>query len=1635
MMPSANALKGEPSQSEERSPVEMSPTIQKYFSRIESEVKKAYAVAQEARARGFDPEKEVSIPLAKDLAERVEGLVSVAHPPVLGSGLARRILDLEEQYGKLSWKVALHIALETAQGKFCAFGSQHKAMEVGIRVGLAYLTLGVVASPLEGFVGLKLKKRLGDGKEYFCLMFSGPIRSAGGTAASVCVVVADYIRKQMGYAEYDPTEQEVKRAVTELYDYHERITNLQYLPSEEEIRFIVSHLPVQIDGDASEPIEVSNYKDLPRVEANKLRNGFCLVTGECLCQKAAKLEKQLSEWGRDFGLEHWRFLKDFVRLQKQKKAKKKEVEAGLHPDFTYLKDLVAGRPILGFPLRPGGFRLRYGRARNSGYSSAAIHPATTYILDKFIAIGTQLKLERPGKAASMSTCGSIEGPLVLLEDGGVERVNDVARAKLIAPKVKEILYLGDILINYGDFFNRAHPLVPAGYCEEWWVLEMGQALKNANLAGFFSQSGLTEQRLQEVLSEKCESTITAKEALAASRLLKVPLHPKYTFYWPSLSLAEAKAVLAAVQKGDKAQIGGETQKLILPYEPNLKRHLELLGVPHTLVAKEHIVIPKDEAAVLWELAAKSIAGEGALAYVSSSGVPHRDRLGTCIGARMGRPEKGKVRKLDGQPHCLFPVGEQGGRLRSFQDALKKGEVSSDFPIFRCGCGNETVLSVCERCGGQAVKQYYCKSCGVMPQPACQKHGQNASYVRRAIDIVALFKDTVAGLALGDLPDLIKGVRGTSNREHLPEHLAKGILRAKHNLPVNKDGTTRYDMTQLAITHFTPAEISTPISKLKELGYSHDVDGKPLEQEHQVIELFPQDIILPACEDAPEEGADKVLLRVTQFIDDMLARLYKAGPYYKAKKKEDLIGQLVIALAPHTSAGIVGRILGFSRTQGFYAHPMLHAATRRDCLGQGTYVSAMERGKWSIDQIGNVIEGLRPDKKLDNHGTLGKQTSNLRTFSQRDLQNISSVSKHKPASMLKISLEDGRQIEVTDGHKMYTKGMRERKAKELKQGDQLVVAYKRQVEEKDIAGIFLPEALGDGPDVMLRHVRKYLNGFEKQSIRRNYVYRDSYPLAWVKDFLKKQGKTLADLPDCARIAIKRDIVELPLHLALDQEFLEIVGLYIAGGYVRKNDSKKGLYQLSIAGNEFTKGKVKKVFLSRLGLRPSHENKDQVVFSSKLLYKLFKEYLSAGANAHDKRIPGRFLTLKKEKLAALLRGYFEGDGSVSLTDTRVACDTVSEGLPHDLSFALSRFGIYVKFYRYEKEPGPAVKAFYARKRREIPLFKITKAIIPSDFVSRFAQIGFISERKNAILRALAARKPKGMRIEHDEQYVYPKIRAIEHRGEKESYCFNVEVDHNFFANDILVHNCDGDEACVTLLMDALLNFSRTYLPNSRGATQDAPLVLTSRLTPAEVDDMVFDVDIAESYPIELYEAAQRFAMPWEVKVDQLGRHLKTPAQYEGARFTHPVSSINEGVLCSAYKLLPTMEEKLRGQMALAAKIRAVDEAEVARIVIEKHFIRDIRGNLRKFTQQEFRCVNCNEKFRRPPLIGKCTQCGGRLLFTISEGSIVKYLEPALSLAHHYNVPAYLQQSLELTKRRVESMFGKDKEKQEGLGKWFG
>ena len=46
-----------------------------YFDRLEAETHHLYEIANEARSKGLDVETKTEVPLAKDLAERVEGLV------------------------------------------------------------------------------------------------------------------------------------------------------------------------------------------------------------------------------------------------------------------------------------------------------------------------------------------------------------------------------------------------------------------------------------------------------------------------------------------------------------------------------------------------------------------------------------------------------------------------------------------------------------------------------------------------------------------------------------------------------------------------------------------------------------------------------------------------------------------------------------------------------------------------------------------------------------------------------------------------------------------------------------------------------------------------------------------------------------------------------------------------------------------------------------------------------------------------------------------------------------------------------------------------------------------------------------------------------------------------------------------------------------------------------------------------------------------------------------------------------------------------------------------------------------------------------------------------------------------------
>ena len=1115
--------------------------LERYFLSIENEVNRLYEVARAARSMGLDPTLDVEIPRAEDLAERVEGLVGP-------KGIAEEIRSLEKSIEHREI-LAVKIAEEIIEGKFGKM-SEEEAVEQAIRTSLAIVTEARTAAAfLEGVTQVKIKRNQ-DGSRYLAIYYASPIRAAGGTAQVFSVLVGDYIRRKLYLSEYKPKEEEVERFIEEVELYQTEVTRLQYNPEPWEIRLTASHLPIEISGEPTEQIEVSGYRNLERVETNRLRGGAILVLVEGLIQKAPKVLKYVEE----LGLDGWDWIRKLIKDKKDEKGGEEEKSK----KEKYLKEIIAGRPVLSHPNARGGFRLRYGRSRNTGFASVGIHPATMTVLNDFLAVGTQIKTERPGKGAIVTPVDGIEGPIVKLRDGSVLRLTTKEEAEKVKGKIEEILFLGDILIGYGEFKENNHPLLPSGYVEEWWINELRSEIAKLGISRISNKVGIKEERIREILSG---SVPTEREAILLSKV--VPLHPRYTYFWEELSVNEVKSLRRWLSKGSI-----EENRLIVPKSKE-KRYLEVIGAPHR-VSGDSVVLEEYE--VLIELLRpwddNDPEAKTSLEFIRLlSGIEVREKAPIRIGARMGRPEKAKPRKMSPPVHVLFPVGRSGGKTRDLILASKrpfKVEIVSKV----CEkCGTRTYKNSCPNCSSRTITAYYCENCDRYFKrgekcPICSSPMR--PYSESTIDISKDIEESLRKFSAN--VTRIKGVIGMTSKNKVPEPIEKGVLRAKYDVYVFKDGTIRFDATNAPLTHFKPKEIGISVKKLKALGYRRDIYGEPLEREDQILELFPQDVILPI-------EAGKYLLRVSKFIDELLEKFYGLEAYYRAEKIEDLVGHLVIALAPHTSAGVIGRIIGFTEANVCYAHPYLHAAKRR-------------------------------------------------------------------------------------------------------------------------------------------------------------------------------------------------------------------------------------------------------------------------------------------------------------------------------------------------------------------------------------------------------------------------------------------------------------------------NCDGDEDSVILALDALINFSRQFLPEKRGGTMDAPLIITTKVDPREVDDEVHNMDVCFSYPIEFYKYTWEMRSPSEVQIETVENRLgKGDQAYMGLGYTLDTSDISSGPRESKYKTLSTMEEKLFAQMELAEKIRAVDEHDVARRVLESHFLPDIKGNLTAFSKQRFRCVDCNRKYRRIPLTGKC-DCGGKLVLTVSRGNVEKYLHLARLLTEKYEVGDYVKQRLKLAEISVRSVFEDEKSKQATL-----
>ena len=183
-----------------RTPPAMSPQMQEYFEMLEREVHKVYDYAILARSKGLDPSTQVESPLQMTSPTVWKKLVGP-------SGVAARIRELQAE-GKDENDVTFQIAMEILDGNFGNF-TRAEVIERAIRAALAIKTQGVVSAPLEG-ISRVITREDGQGGEYLSIYFAGPIRAAGGTAATFAVLITDFVRAHLDIPKFKATPLKVR---------------------------------------------------------------------------------------------------------------------------------------------------------------------------------------------------------------------------------------------------------------------------------------------------------------------------------------------------------------------------------------------------------------------------------------------------------------------------------------------------------------------------------------------------------------------------------------------------------------------------------------------------------------------------------------------------------------------------------------------------------------------------------------------------------------------------------------------------------------------------------------------------------------------------------------------------------------------------------------------------------------------------------------------------------------------------------------------------------------------------------------------------------------------------------------------------------------------------------------------------------------------------------------------------------------------------------------------------------------------------------------------------------------------------------------------------------------------------------
>ncbi|MHA1718319.1 MAG: LAGLIDADG family homing endonuclease, partial [Promethearchaeota archaeon] len=343
--------------------------------------------------------------------------------------------------------------------------------------------------------------------------------------------------------------------------------------------------------------------------------------------------------------------------------------------------------------------------------------------------------------------------------------------------------------------------------------------------------------------------------------------------------------------------------------------------------------------------------------------------------------------------------------------------------------------------------------------------------------------------------------------------------------------------------------------------------------------------------------------------------------------------------------------------------------------------------------------------------------------------VTQISRHKAninAPLIEIITRSGRKIVATNSHSFLIRKENQIvavKGKNLKKSDRIPVISKLSVETPkeyiNLSHILPKNKFWYGSE--LKDVFQKIDTYGHQW--KNHVDFDSIPVSTnrIYQLNRNRTKSLSLIQENYVFSsnLHNHEIRIPEIFPLDVETGWFFGIYIAEGNSNKWTSSIANVEpaiqekiINFAERYNLKYKLKKK-MGPFGPSQSIEIYSTVLGS--LLGNLF------GKTSKEKKIPDCILSASEEFIAALIRGYFDGDGNYQSSRNQIRAGSTSKRLRDGICLLLARLGIFTS------KGSEKLKSFYTIS---IPSKYAEKwyRIIGSDIPHKLEELRKIALNKN-------------------------------------------------------------------------------------------------------------------------------------------------------------------------------------------------------------------------------------------------------------------------------------------------------------------